>query len=675
MKYLLWLISIATAASAAPVLNSVEFPFATFPRQYWDRELVWMKNVGIHNVALEVRSPSEEQDVMSILRTLRKLDLTAWVRLDPGAAGLSKTLEPLRKVHGGPILYLGNDTPQPLTKVSALSSTALTATRKIFSGTGGTVLWTDVETTLDPDYHRGAISFAGEEFPTITALRRTALLIGYWQDGLALFNSVQDVQPVTGKLPDGVSARQVMAAEGSGPSAVSLVNNSKLPFHGELRVAYPPAKRNIALPAVDVPAGESLWLPVNVPLSKGPLCHNCDALGNDESIVYATAELTGAEYENGILALEFAAPAAGEVVVHLSREPSGPLVAGGKPRVFDWDEATGRIRMPVPAGRAPGYRVRIGLALEPPDSSAFFEDRKVLLIGHPNTVPTSYSSEAIAGRSRLKAPANLKFEAVPKGPLAIDYVVTLPPDALHGDHIELGLEADGVQMGHTRLQVLRPASLRIREEVKRHFGTAAELSVFPSLVTIDQRSGRNINVTIRNNFPEIKNYTLELSGEGFDFSPPKTEITIAASSERDASVRIFPKEDTQGLHSVNVKLSGSADVELPLSVAVIPRGASISYSLPGIFVLETAKVRVIFADQTMQKWLEFTWKDSDKNVLPESGIDFGAGHRKIELKEDEMIVEQDTALPPEKLKPGKRNDLTLQIQRPHPTRAVYTLSR
>jgi hypothetical protein len=92
-------------------------------------------------------------------------------------------------------------------------------------------------------------------------------------------------------------------------------------------------------------------------------------------------------------------------------------------------------------------------------------------------------------------------------------------------------------------------------------------------------------------------------------------------------------------------------------------------------VMESAKIRAVFADQTLQKWLEFTWKDSERNVLPEAGIDFGPGHRKVLLKEAELTVEQDAPLPAEKLKPGKRNDLTLQLQRPQPSRAVYTLSR
>jgi hypothetical protein len=373
--------------------------------------------------------------------------------------------------------------------------------------------------------------------------------------------------------------------------------------------------------------------------------------------------------------MEFSSPVEGEVVVHLAKEPSGPLLAAGKPRTFDWDEATNRARLPVPAGKAPGYRVRIGLALEPPESSAFFEDAKILIIGQKNTLPTTYTSEAIANRSRVRGPADLKFEPHPKGPLQIDYEVTVPPTALHGDHLELALEADGVQMGHARLQLLRPASLRLREAINRHFGSTAELPMYPALVSMDQRTGRSINVTVRNNFPEIKNFVLDLSGEGLEFLPARSEVSIAGSSERDITIRVFAKEGASGLREASAKLSGAGNFALPILFTVIPRGETISYSAGGVHILEDAKARAVFADEREQTWLEFTWKDSERNVLPEAGIDLGPSARKITLKDAELTVEQETPLPPEKLKSGKQTDINLQVQRPTPTKAVYTLSR
>jgi hypothetical protein len=329
----------------------------------------------------------------------------------------------------------------------------------------------------------------------------------------------------------------------------------------------------------------------------------------------------------------------------------------------------------VPAGKGPGYRVRIGLAMEPPDSSAFFEDARILIIGKKNTLPTTYTSEAIANRSRLRGPAWLKFEARPKAPLKIDYEVTVPPGELHGDHVELALEADGVQMGHARLQLLRPASLRVREAVNRHFGATAELPMYPASVSMDQRAGRDINVTVRNNFPEIKSYVLDLSAEGLEFSPAHVEISVGASSERDISIRVFPQEGSRGLKQGVAKLSGAGNFDLPLHFAVIPRGETVGYAEGGVYVLESARARAIFADERHQLWLEFTWKDSERNVLPESGVDFGPGPRIVHLKDAELTIEQETALPPEKLKAGKRIDINFDVQRPSAGKAVYSLAR
>ncbi len=675
LNRLLGLFLLTAAAYAAPVLNCIDFPFAVFPRQYWERELVWMKTAGFHTVALEVRTPSEEQDVMSILRTIRQLQLNAWVRIGPAAVSVTKTLEPMLVAHGGPIAYLNNAAPLPVTRLSALNAGALAVSRNVLSATRGTLLWTDVEDTLRPEYHRGAISFTGEELPSIASLRRDALLLSYWQAGLDRITNVREVRPTEAKLPDGMTARQLIAPDGLGASAISLINRSKSSFRGDLRVYYPPAKRNIAMLGVEVPPGESLWLPVNIPLAKGVFCKNCSALGNDDSIIYSTAELIGAEYENGILAMEFASPVASEVLVHLSKEPSGPLLAAGKPRSFDWDEAANRARLPVPAGKAPGYRVRIGLALEPPDNSAFFENAKILIIGQKTTLTTTYTSEAIAARSRVRGPAELKFEPHPKGPLQIDYEITVPPTELHGDTLELALEADGVQMGHASLQLLRAASLRLREGISRWFGAAAELPVYPALVSMDQRAGRSINITVRNNFPEIRNFVLELSGDGLEFSPARSEISIAGSSDRDVSFRVFAAEGGSGLREASAKLSGAGKFDLPILIAVIPRGETVRYSAGGVHILESAKARAVFADELEQKWMEFTWKDSERNLLPDTGIDLGAATRKITLKDAELTIEQEAPLPLEKLKSGKRGDVNLQVQRPSPNKAVYSLSR
>jgi len=647
------------------MMECVEFPYTDFPRQLWERELVWMKNVGVGCVALPAGPETTIRDVLTPIRTL---GLKAWVL--QALPELQGSLEPLMQAHGGPVSWVGRDSvPQPVVRLSALDPHALWKSRDALEHQAGTMLWTNVESTLTPEFHRGAISFTGEEQPSLSALRRETQLLNCWAPMMGQLGAEQPVLPVAGKLPGFISARQLVSTDSMAASAVNVVNRGKLPYRGELRVFYPPAKHWIALPALTVPAGDALWLPVNIPLAKSRLCRNCSAFGNDENIVYATAELTEVEYENGILALEFAAPVEGEVVLHLAKEPSGPLLAGGKPRAFDWDAATGRARLPIPAGKGAARRVRIGLALAAPDSSAFFGDTKVLLIGQPNRISTTYSSEDIAMRSRLRSPAFFHVRPVPKSPLEVEYEITVPAAALHGDHVELALEADGVQLGHTRLQLLRPASVRLREAVQRHFGTAAELSFLPALIPIDQKAGREVNVTIRNNAPEIRTFILEASGSGLEFSPARKEVVVAASSERDVTMRVFPDQAASGPHPAVLRLSGAPVNETDVQFVVIPREGSITYPVGALTVLETQKARAVFSGGT---WLEFVWKDSERNVLPEGGVRMGTA-LPAELREGTLTLVGD--LPDAGPAPGKQGDVSLSVSKPAPRKTVFTLSR
>jgi hypothetical protein len=674
MRCLISIILLAASASGA-VFQCIEFPYYAFPRPLWERELVWMKNVGIRSVEFTVPAVWKEDDLLAVLRSLRKLEMSAWVRAARPSPELNAFIEPHMQAHGGPVMYWGEQAaPQPVTTLSALSDKSLRQSREALATPHGTLVWADVEDTVAPQFHRGAISFAGDERVTLGALRRDAALLGYWANGMETLTEHREVHPVTGKLPEGVTAQQLVGGE----SAVSIVNRAGAAYRGELRVFYPPLKRTIALPAVEVPPHDALWLPINIPLAKGPFCKNCDALGNGDSLVYATAELTAIEYENGILAMEFNAPVTAEVVLHLAKEPSGPLLAAGKPREFDWDESTGRARLPIPAGRGTSNRVRIGLALDPPESSAFFDDTKVLIIGDTNRITTTYSSPEVAKRSRLRLPDWLKAAPHEISPLEIAYDVAVPAGVAHGDHIELALEADGVQMGHARLQFLRPASLRIREAVNRHFGMASDLLVTPPLVPVDEKAGRGISVTIRNNYPEIKNYVLELAGEGLEFLPARTEISIGPSTERDVSVRVFVKAGVQG---AVMHLTGAAKLDVPVNFVAIPRSGTVAYAADfdgdgtPEYVLESQKVRAVFSSEKAERWLEFVWKDSERDVLPESGIVLGTGARTVGLKEAELTIEQGSPLPAAMLNPGKQGDVVVHVQRGSPGRAVYTLSR
>jgi hypothetical protein len=237
-------------------------------------------------------------------------------------------------------------------------------------------------------------------------------------------------------------------------------------------------------------------------------------------MVYATAELLSIEFENGILAMEFAAPQAGEAVLQFARKPVGPYLAAGKPTGFEWDDKSLRVHLKIPAGTGAGHHVRVGIAIEEPETSGFFDEARRLVIGQKNVLSTTYSAADVARRSRLRLPEGFTAARVERTPNQIDYEVGVPGDAIHGDWANLALEADGMLLGRARLQLFRPVSIRLMESMVMHFGSRTELTPDPPVAAIDPKGGTNLEISIRNNYPGIATFRLEAAGDGLDFFRP-----------------------------------------------------------------------------------------------------------------------------------------------------------
>jgi hypothetical protein len=743
-------------AAAAPLLNpaespresvlAVEFPYYLYPRAQWERELVWLKTVGVRTVEFSIPwnwhqlqggfdftgRTSPRRDLVGFIKILRRLELQGWVRSLPPVAGwandgwpdsetdsaarrawlqeLEALLAPQTAKHGGPIAFAeglmidAQPPPQPVSVVSAVDRAALARSRSNLAGSRGSRLWTDVEDSLYPAgweagspslLRKGAVRLNGEEGPTAVALRREAALARNWSPLVGVLRPVAMPRPTEGKLPRGVTAAELISRLAS---AVSLVNRSTQPFRADLRVLDPASRRGLILPSVSVPAGESLWLPLHVSLGGGGLCRDCSSFAGSEHIIYATAELQTIEFENGILAMEFAAPQPAEVILQLAREPVGPYLAAGKPTKFDWDEKTLRARLPIPAGREPGYRVRVGLAIEAPETSAFFSEARRLIIGQKNLVSTVYSSPGVASRSRLLTPEGFSFTATNKSPNEIDYTVGVPSDALHGDFEALTLEADGVPLGRARVQLLRPLSVRITQALGLHFGQT-RLGVDPPTAPAETRAGSALEVLLRNNTQQIQNYHLEAAGEGLEFLPARIDISVGAVDERPVSFRVFGKEGATGLREWRLHISGGTEVDLPMRVVLLPRMGTVAWSadLDGDgtpeWVLESQKVRAVFSTHEGGRWLDLTWKDTDTNFVPEEGAFVQSGTvavrpaadgleftgegwtRTVKLSGTALTIEQSSALPRDNLAPQNMSNVTLAIERESPSRTVYTLQQ
>jgi len=135
---------------------------------------------------------------------------------------------------------------------------------------------------------------------------------------------------------------------------------------------------------------------------------------------------------------------------------------------------------------------------------------------------------------------------------------------------------------------------------------------------------------------------------------------------------------------------------------VIPRGTALAYSADldddgqPEWVLENQHARAVFSTRDGGRCLEFVWKDSDINVLPESGALTSKGSVEIQTTPDgglefhaagwrrtvrlsgsgaSLTVEQTTPLPAETLQTGKTGNVVFRITRESPTRAVYSIER
>jgi len=745
----LLLLSAATAAPAGnssqpEYLQAVEFPYYLFPRTLWERELVWLKNIGIRSVEFSIPwnwhqlapgdldftgRTSPRRDLNGLIRILRRLGLHAWVRPLPPVAGwknlgapegadtaarrvwlkqLSGILVTQTASHGGPIswvegaaLDIDAAAPPAAVRISARDPAAMALSRQALAARQS-VLWTDVEDQLYPPGWKsdsgallveGAVALSGDERPAAAVLRRQAALLRHWGSVVPCLQPVAAPQSSSQRLPAGVTAIELVSP---GASAVSVVNRSAQPFHDDLRVFEPASKRTISIP-VTVPAGESVWLPLGVSLAPDGHCRECSNFSVAERLVYATAELLSVEYENGILAMEFSAPEAGDAVLQLERKPVGPLLAGGAPIDYNWDDHALRARLPIPQSDAPGHRVRIGIAIEVADTAAFFTDARRLIVGQNNTIATNYSSDRVAARSRLRVPDGYTATANVKSPEEIEYRVAVPADALHGDFVTLALEADGMLLGRAHLQLFRPFSVRLMQAIGVHFGQHPELTSDPPIVPIDPQAGGNLEISIRNNWPGIQTYRIEAYGDDLEFLPAKTQISIGAVAERSIGLRVFAADRKAGLRDWHLRVTGAGEADLPMRVLLLPRGRTVVWSsdLDGggasEWVLESGRARAVFSGEEGGRWWEFVAKPANVNLLPraglyaapgrvtvralDDGLEFiGAGWRRTaRLSGATLTIEQDSPLPAAAIEPIRIGNAALTIERPSASRAVYTL--
>ncbi len=154
------------------------------------------------------------------------------------------------------------------------------------------------------------------------------------------------------------------------------------------------------------------------------------------------------------------------------------------------------------------------------------------------------------------------------------------------------------------------------------------------MAPIEPKGGTNLDLTVRNNWPAIRTFHLEAAGEGLEFFPAKTEIAVGAMDERRVPLRVFAAEGRRSDRPARLapaRRPARRDLEMPMRVVLLPRGRTVAWSadLDGDgspeWVLESPRARAVFSAQDGGRWMEFTWKDTNLNFLPEQGAFAAAG--------------------------------------------------
>jgi hypothetical protein len=267
--------------------------------------------------------------------------------------------------------------------------------------------------------------------------------------------------------------------------------------------------------------------------------------------------------------------------------------------------------------------VRIGLAIEAPDATAFFDSARVLLIGETNNLVAQFSSDAIMQRSRLIAPPELRStQKESNEPLKSVFQIEVPSNVVHGDRAELTIEADGTRMSHATPEYMRPVQAHFTDAISVQVGAHSSLPLFPAAIPVNQRSGREVSISLRNNAPEIRTFHVELKAEGLEFSPAKIDVTVGVSTARDVSFRVFAAGASPGVHAGEARVTGAAMGTESVRFVVIPQTGSVAWSADGFSFLESARTRATFMTG---RWLELLNKDNDQNAIAAGGVPFNGG--------------------------------------------------
>ena len=128
-----------------------------------------------------------------------------------------------------------------------------------------------------------------------------------------------------------------------------------------------------------------------------------------------------------------------------------------------------------------------------------------------------------------------------------------------------------------------------------------------------------------------------------EFSPATQEVVVGARAEREVTFRVFANSSVPP-HPVAgwLRLSGAATLSQPVQFVVIPRGQTVAYQaqMDGVgepeYVLESSRVRAVFANAQGGRWLELVWKESNRSLLADGSTALGSS--RMELHDSVLTI-------------------------------------
>lgn len=641
-----------SASDKPGFIYSASFPHRDIPKDLWPARLVTLKSMGFNAVQVSAAEGEDAREVIEILRLARQLGLRVWW----GGSALPPELQPFAVSRGGPVL---EELPgKSADWRGAAGARALLEMRESLAGGVRALNCAAVLEGRTPDERQAAVSIAGDLRPQAAVLSRNGKLVVGMGPLLGTLRPVKQaalrlVTPPPQKPPSWLRLTLLASPERRGPAFISALNYSdSQSVSGALAAVDPRNGRPMTIRGLRLPPRQALLMPLNVALAAPEVCATCARFAPDERIVYATAELVSAAYENGVLGLEFVAPAEGELELELAREPRGPLVTGAHLRNLNWDEKTRRLLVAIPAGEAPDFRSRVGLAIELPETSAFLKAPRRFIIGSSAKITASFSSAELAGRSRLLAPAGWRVKQEPGGTNEIEYTVDVPADAIAGDTAKFAIEMDG-HIAHSAAAPVVPfCELRVEPEEALHPRRDVRFAIRPHLATVMLPGSRTYHMYLRNNYDEIRTFEMAVAGEGLRLSPSRQEVSVGASLEREIPLEAALIDPRPGVYRWRVSVrQGHHQLEMPLALAAIAPEQALAYEydfdrdgFPEL-VLENQNVRVVFSPRNGGRAAEFFLKKQRVNVFAAPGaLDAKApfegrivGPGRIELRSGELV--------------------------------------